>query len=157
MRKQWLAVALTASVWVLLLPGLVIWQRSDSPLPPLRPVPLIILGAAALGVGFALVWAGAGRLSASGVSPFGTLPGPVLVTAGPYRLVRNPMDLGSTLMALGPAAAFAVPAMMAVPLAALLYFAIGRGPIENRYLEVVFGAEYTVYRAAVPMWLPRFW
>jgi protein-S-isoprenylcysteine O-methyltransferase Ste14 len=154
MLKPFLAILFAASMWVLLLPGLLIQNRVGTLVPPWRPFFLIVLGAAVLALGCWLVWEGSVRLEAAGVSPFAVHAGPALVTDGIYARVRNPMDLGSTLMAVGPAIAVDVMAVWLVPVSAFLYFAIGRGPLENIHLAEEFGDEFLAYKASVPSWTP---
>lgn len=154
MIRPLLAVGFHASIWVLLLPGLVARVRADAFLPPWRGVPWVLVGAAVLVLGARMVWTAAALLVSRGGSAFAARPGPVLIKDGPYARVRNPMDLGATLMAVGPAVASDVSSMWMVPIAAFFYFAIGRGPMENLYLAEAFGEEYRAYRAAVPMWTP---
>jgi protein-S-isoprenylcysteine O-methyltransferase Ste14 len=149
------AVVFHGSIWVLLLPGLLIRDRVGSLSPPWRAPHWVFLGGAVLVIGCWLVWSAAAQLVERGISPFAAHPGPVLVTGGLYARVRNPMDLGATLMSLGPAIAVDVAAVWIVPIAAFIYFAVGRGPLENHYLAERFGEEYEAYRAAVPLWTPR--
>ena len=76
-----------------------------------------------------------------------------IVTEGPYRFTRNPIYLGFTLVYGG------VSALANSPWAILLLpFVLGlmqRGVIEReeRYLERVFGEEYTRYKARVRRWI----
>jgi protein-S-isoprenylcysteine O-methyltransferase Ste14 len=76
-----------------------------------------------------------------------------LVTWGPYRLSRNPMYVGVTLVYLGAAALRGVlwPALLLpIPLAVLNYFVI---PQEESMLRATFGAAYEGYCARVRRWL----
>jgi protein-S-isoprenylcysteine O-methyltransferase Ste14 len=77
-----------------------------------------------------------------------------LTTAGPYAYTRNPLYLGSMLMAAG----FAV-ALLSLLVAAVLAcgFALVYVPViaaEERFLRVQF-ARYAAYSRAVPRLLPR--
>ena len=155
MIKQLVSVLIAVFMWVLLLPGLLIRDRTGDLSPPWRPVLLVALGVVVLGVGCWLIWTAADRLVKERVSPFAAHPGPVLITDGIYGRVRNPMDLGHTLVALAPAIAVEVVAVWIVPLAAFLYYAVGRGPLENYYLREKFEERFDDYRAAVPSWTPR--
>jgi protein-S-isoprenylcysteine O-methyltransferase Ste14 len=78
----------------------------------------------------------------------------VLVTDGWYGRVRNPIDAGTTLMALWSLAAFDVVLMWVVPGAALINFTVGAGLYEDRRLFEEFGDEFTAYRRRVPKWIP---
>ena len=154
MTKPFVAVFMAIAVWVFLLPLLLIRDRTGSLSPPWRAIFLVALGAVILVVGCWLVGTAAARLSAAGISPFAAHAGPALITDGIYGRVRNPMDLGHTLVALGPAVAVDVVAVWIVPLAAFLYYAVGRGPLENYYLREKFEDAFDEYRSRVPSWTP---
>ncbi len=78
-----------------------------------------------------------------------------LATGGPYAHTRNPLYLGSVLIALGVAAAAASPWVLAVASVYLLAFypAVIRG--EEAYLREKFGPGYGEWAASVPPFLPR--
>lgn len=77
-----------------------------------------------------------------------------LAMAGPYALVRNPLYLGSIVIALGFAAAARdmVIAIVIVVLFVLIYVPTIRS--EERYLRTRF-AGYAEYARAVPRLVPR--
>jgi len=80
----------------------------------------------------------------------------VLVTEGPYSLVRNPLYAFSFLGALGFGLAAENPILAAIlALAFGLYYAfvVRR---EERFLAERFGATFHDYVARTPRWLPRF-
>lgn len=76
-----------------------------------------------------------------------------LVTFGPYRVTRNPMYVGLTLVYLGVCllanTVWPVP-FLALPLWVLETKVI---PFEEQTLTQVFGSEYTAYAARVRRWL----
>lgn len=80
-------------------------------------------------------------------------PTVAIVTAGPYRLTRNPGYLSLALI-YGGIALLANAPWALVPLAAVLVVVdravIGR---EERYLERTFGDEYTRYKATTRRWI----
>ncbi len=79
-----------------------------------------------------------------------------LVTAGPYRYVRNPMYLGAALALAGAALYLSSPALLAYTGGFLLIahlFVIG---YEEPVLRRRFGAAYDAYCRAVPRWRPAF-
>ena len=90
----------------------------------------------------------------SGVMRGPALTGNQLVAAGPYRYVRNPLYLGSWLLAIGvcilmppSGAAFFLPAFSIYSL-----LLIG---MEERFLTKKQGDVYLQYRRCVPRLLPR--
>jgi len=78
-----------------------------------------------------------------------------LATGGPYAHTRNPLYLGSALLAAGVAAACAsVPAAAAVVLyLAAFYPAVMRE--ESAFLRRKFEGAYEAWAREVPMFLPR--
>jgi protein-S-isoprenylcysteine O-methyltransferase Ste14 len=102
--------------------------------------------------GFALALAGeALRLWASGHIDKTR----ALATGGPYAHTRNPLYLGSTLMAAGIVVAAASPwAALAVAAYFLIFYpAVIRE--ESAFLASRFRAEYADWAAAVPAFWPR--
>lgn len=125
-----------------------------------RPTLLSLLGGALL----ALLGEGI-RLWAIGYTGEPTrsqqLDAPVLVTTGPYGLVRNPLYLGNLLngMAVATASVGALePARAAVlwlGAAAFLGFVYSNIIIlEQEFLSQEFGQDYTLYCQTVPALLP---
>lgn len=78
-----------------------------------------------------------------------------LATGGPYAHTRNPLYLGSLLMALGVAVASASPWVLGLAAAYLLAFYPGVMREEAAFLRDKFPAEYDAWAAAVPILLPR--
>jgi protein-S-isoprenylcysteine O-methyltransferase Ste14 len=78
-----------------------------------------------------------------------------LVTTGPYRLVRNPMYLGLTLLGVGEAVAFGSwPAFLITVFGILPTFA-WRALAEEKLLSRTFGERYAVYRRRTKMIIPH--
>jgi protein-S-isoprenylcysteine O-methyltransferase Ste14 len=80
-------------------------------------------------------------------------PASAFVTDGLYRVTRNPMYLGMTLLCLGIAVAFhSVAGIVASLLSALIVdrLVIAR---EETYLLRTFGDEYAAYKRQVRRWL----
>jgi protein-S-isoprenylcysteine O-methyltransferase Ste14 len=79
----------------------------------------------------------------------------VLATGGPYAHTRNPLYLGSVLMALGIVVVAASPWI--VPLAGLYLLAFYPRAIreEATFLAQKFPLEYEAWARAVPLFLPR--
>ena len=80
-------------------------------------------------------------------------PTTALSTTGLYRLSRNPIYVGFTLMYLGFGVAMDSPLALLFLLPCL--FVVDRFVVvrEERYLAGKFGAEYEAYRARVRRWL----
>lgn len=80
-------------------------------------------------------------------------PASRIVRDGPYRLTRNPMYVGMTLLYLGGAAlvnSLLPPAVLPLVLFVLSKLVIAR---EERYLGSVFTEEYAAYCRDVRRWL----
>jgi protein-S-isoprenylcysteine O-methyltransferase Ste14 len=76
-----------------------------------------------------------------------------LVSAGVYRITRNPMYLGLLFVLVAWATFLAAPWALLGPL--VFFFYMGRFQIapEERALSRVFGDEYEAYKAKVRRWL----
>ena len=80
-------------------------------------------------------------------------PASTIVTNGPYRISRNPMYVGLTLVYIGLSllTRMAWPlVLLPIVLAALYVFVIRR---EERYLRAAFGEEYRMYQQRVRRWI----
>jgi protein-S-isoprenylcysteine O-methyltransferase Ste14 len=79
----------------------------------------------------------------------------ILTMAGPYAYTRNPLYLGSALLALGVgiAAHSWISAFLLWGYFALFYFAVMRR--EEQELRAQHGGAFDVYARAVPLFLPR--
>ncbi|HEX6396032.1 MAG TPA: isoprenylcysteine carboxylmethyltransferase family protein [Steroidobacteraceae bacterium] len=99
----------------------------------------------------ALSAAGAFRRAGTPVVPFE--PSTALVTGGWFRVTRNPMYLGLTLILFGVALIDGtLGAFLPLPLfVAVLHFRFIRG--EERFLEGIFGEQYQQYRLRVRRWI----
>jgi len=75
---------------------------------------------------------------------------------GPYSFVRNPLYLGTYLMALGTA--LAIQSWLLLATITILFAAIYHYIIldEETKLDAIFGAPYELYKKAVPRFFPRF-
>src|SRR2546430_10290300 len=79
----------------------------------------------------------------------------VLTVTGPYAFTRNPLYLGSAVLALG--AAIATRSWVSASIL-LLYFAIFYSMVmrrEEKELRLQHGAAFEEYARAVPLFLPR--
>ena len=78
-----------------------------------------------------------------------------LATGGPYARTRNPLYLGSLLMALGAAVAAASPWVALAVALYLLAFYPSVVREEADFLARKFGTDYATWAGAVPLFLPR--
>lgn len=111
-----------------------------------RPVPRsILLGGVVGGLGLLIRAHAAGYLHKQ----------EVLTVTGPYAYTRNPLYLGSAMIALG--AAIAMHSWISASLL-LLYFAVFYSMVmrrEEKELRVQHGSAFEEYACAVPLFLPR--
>jgi protein-S-isoprenylcysteine O-methyltransferase Ste14 len=92
----------------------------------------------------------------SGVMRGAAMQGEVFVAAGPYRYVRNPLYLGSWLLALG-VSVLMPPSGAAFFLVAFSVFVLLLIRAEERFLSARQGEVYQQYRRTVPRLWPRLW
>jgi protein-S-isoprenylcysteine O-methyltransferase Ste14 len=78
-----------------------------------------------------------------------------LATGGPYAHTRNPLYLGSVLIAAGVVVAAASPWVALTATAYLLAFYPSVMREEARFLAERFSSAYAEWAAAVPLFLPR--
>jgi protein-S-isoprenylcysteine O-methyltransferase Ste14 len=112
-----------------------------------RPTPLSLsLGLPIAALGLLLRAAASGHIRKNDV----------LATTGPYRYTRNPLYLGSAILALGLviAAADWLIALIAVAMFLGVYLPVIRR--EEDFLRSRFGTEFDDYARAVPRLFPRF-
>lgn len=78
----------------------------------------------------------------------------VLVAAGPYSIVRNPLYVFSVVGAAG--IGLWSGSVLAGAMLAAVTFAVFHAVVlaEERFLREKFGAEFSAYAARVPRWLP---
>jgi len=79
----------------------------------------------------------------------------VLTVTGPYAYTRNPLYLGSSVLALGAALATRswISALVLLAYFAVVYTVVMRR--EERELSIQHGAAFKAYADAVPLFLPR--
>ena len=88
-------------------------------------------------------------------TPSPALPPQRLVTTGPYRWVRNPMNWGELFVFLGLAGWYGSPLLTAYAALAGVAFHIFIVKWEEPRLIKTFGADYTRYRDTVSRWRPK--
>src|SRR5262249_155914 len=77
-----------------------------------------------------------------------------LVTTGPYRVVRPPIYLGLSMLALGQALAFASWPAFLVLLAGIIPTFVWRAAAEEKVLTATFGKRYALYQTQTKMIIP---
>ena len=82
-------------------------------------------------------------------------PSTGLITSGPYRLVRHPIYLGLTLLALGQAVAFGCWPALFIALLGVVPTLAWRARVEEKLLSRIFGESYEVYRQRTKMIVPH--
>jgi protein-S-isoprenylcysteine O-methyltransferase Ste14 len=77
-----------------------------------------------------------------------------LTTRGPYRLIRNPLYVGSFLMMFGFCALIGNPInlLIAVPMVAIYTVKVRQ---EERLLATLFAADWPQYERTTPRFVPR--
>ena len=118
--------------------------------PAAIPEPALVLYLASL----ALFWCAIGATSGKGLAAcyLGEVPAQ-LVTAGPYRHIRNPFYTAYMLAWIAGAAATVFwPLAVTVPMMAALYHRAARQ--EERELEVKYGEIYRQYKKRTGRYLP---
>lgn len=79
-----------------------------------------------------------------------------IVTEGPYSLCRNPLYIGTFLLAIGVGLCFENLAMLLLIPAIIIPVHIITTRMEETNLEAKFGESYRIYKQKVPRFWPRF-
>jgi protein-S-isoprenylcysteine O-methyltransferase Ste14 len=149
LKYPWPAVfyALAASIGV--------WIQTLAPLHLSEPHRLAIMGAGALSaaVGFYLIAWGAITLISKRTALRSNRSCTHLITSGPYRLTRNPIYLGYTLLTLGAGLALDngwLAAAALVAAAATHLYVVRK---EELHLLARFGYDFERYRRRTRAWI----
>ena len=140
---------------VAVLVALAMWELAR--LAPLAGAPsfrtAVALALAALGAVSSVSGAIAFRKAKTTKNPMNPQAASSLVVGGIYKLTRNPMYLGLSLVLLGWAvflwSAWALPG----PVVFIAYISRFQIAPEERVLAALFGTEYASYKARVRRWL----
>lgn len=105
-----------------------------------------------------LAWAVLAQWRTGEGTPAPIAPTRRLVITGPYRLCRNPIELGAVLYYYGLGAlAHSVTAGLFMFLCAFLVGTCYHKFVEERELFLRFGEEYLEYKRRTPFLIPRLW
>ena len=108
---------------------------------------------AALGATFSVSGALAFQRAKTTKNPMKPQAASSLVTAGVYKITRNPMYLGLALLLLGWAAFLWSAWALLGPVIFVGYISRFQIAPEERVLASLFGSEYSTYKANVRRWL----
>lgn len=113
----------------------------------------IFCGLALIALGFiVMLWAWSlFRKQETAICP--TAEAAALVEAGPFRITRNPMYLGITVMLLGVAWILGTLPMLFAPVAFFVLMNAVFVPFEEHRLSEIVGQRYAEYRRRVRRWL----
>lgn len=118
-------------------------------------ISLVMGGVLAL-AGFSLgLWSVETQISIGGGTPVPVMPTHKLVVRGPFVYCRNPMTLGTLIGYLGVCLWLRSISAILIVLFLVALLLIYIKFIEERELEVRFGAEYLEYKQDTPFILPR--
>jgi protein-S-isoprenylcysteine O-methyltransferase Ste14/membrane protease YdiL (CAAX protease family) len=81
----------------------------------------------------------------------------VLVTTGPFALVRHPIYVGLFLLLLASGLAWSTPEAMVIAVWLFGWATHVRATREEKLLSSALGTAYAVYAARVPRFMPRLW
>jgi len=79
-----------------------------------------------------------------------------IIAQGPYSLCRNPLYIGSFLLALGVGLCFENLLILILVPAIIIPVHIIVARMEEKHLESKFGEQYRLYKQRVPAFRPRF-
>jgi protein-S-isoprenylcysteine O-methyltransferase Ste14 len=77
------------------------------------------------------------------------------VASGPYRIVRNPLYIGSTTFFLGMGLCLRSVSVLLFAFGWVIFVHLFVVYFEEPDLQRKFGATYEAYWAGVPRWMPR--
>ncbi len=110
----------------------------------------IVIGAAMIAAGLALIVAGERNFRRAGTEVKPWRPSTAIVSDGIYAYMRNPMYAGATLLLAGLAVMLASDWTLVMTVVFVVVIHFGVVLREERYLEAKFGDAYRQYKARVP-------
>jgi protein-S-isoprenylcysteine O-methyltransferase Ste14 len=132
--------------------GLLIGRSGDTE----RVIALLLAATGAiiaLGGGGVILWSRANLGEAWSFIPSAAEQSGLVIT-GPYRLVRHPIYLGLSMVAVGQAIAFSSGPAFVVVLVAVIPSLLWRARVEEDLLTTVFGDRYLRYKTRTSMIIP---
>lgn len=79
-----------------------------------------------------------------------------IIAEGPYSICRNPLYVGTFLLAIGVGLSFENWLMLILVPAIIIPVHIITARMEETHLESMFGQQYRMYKQTVPRFWPRF-
>lgn len=159
-RRKLISLAAGCTIFLVLLPLLFIWLGGEVEariLSILEYTPRIVVWVC-VPLGLAIIaWAVITLWLRGQGTPAPTAPTTALVTSGPFRLCRNPIQLGAVLYYLGLGTWLSSSILVGILafLFALLAASLYNRFIEERELEGRFGEAYRAYRDKTPFLIPK--
>ena len=140
---------------VALLVALAMWglARASPPSGELSLRVAVALALAVIGVAFSVSGVLAFRRAKTTKNPMKPQAASSLVVTGVYRLTRNPMYLGLSLVLLAWAAFLWSAWELLGPAVFVAYISRFQIIPEEKVLDTLFGADYSAYKAKVRRWL----
>jgi protein-S-isoprenylcysteine O-methyltransferase Ste14 len=123
------------------------------PLQTLFEWPIMIVGLVPICTGLGLMISAVGLFSKANTTVIPFEESTKLVTTGPYKLTRNPMYVGYTLLLIGSAILFGTFTPLLLWPFFVLIIDLGFIRAEERMLTTKFGDSYADYRQKVRRWL----
>ncbi|MFE6964960.1 methyltransferase family protein [Agromyces sp. NPDC057679] len=146
--------------WGILLgvvPVVIAWLERRWGLAVDAPDWLVPFGAVAFGLASALgIWSAVAMSIRGAGTPLPAATANLLVIAGPYRFVRNPMAVAGITQGVAVGLMLGSWLVIVYAVAGGLFWNFVVRPLEEAELEARFGDEFRRYRAAVRCWVPRF-
>lgn len=157
-----LRAILGSALFLLVAPGTVafavpLWiRRSGRPSIWLEGFPLRLIGAMLLTAGAMILFDSFARFAIEGLgTPAPPMPTRKLIVSGLYRHVRNPIYVAVLSLIFGQALLWADASVLAYGALIGAGFHLFVILYEEPTLMRVFAAEYAMFQANVPRWIPR--
>jgi protein-S-isoprenylcysteine O-methyltransferase Ste14 len=143
------------TVFLFLLPQLIVWGEGELGIPGFSPMPVLgwigfgLLGCLGISSGVTMSWIGQG-------TPLPTDCPNQLVIKGPYRIFRNPMAVAGIGQAICMGLILGSWMTIVYALSGAFFWHFAVRPSEERDLYKRFGEDYRRYQKAVWCWIPNF-